>query len=150
MAAGDIILTAGMVVKKVTVKANEDIELGELVVNDGNGFLAATAALAALSNPGVALEAHDYSEATVHTISVLFKGVVEAQKKADTSGYAVYAGNKLTISATAGEAAPFAMTDVTSSVTETTVEAAMLANQACFGTVYEDSASAATTVKVIL
>jgi hypothetical protein len=99
MAAGDIILTAGMVVKKVTVKANEDIELGELVCDDGNGFLAATAALAALSKPGVALQEHDYSEETVHTISVLFKGVVEVQKKANSG--AVFVGNKLTVSSTA-------------------------------------------------
>jgi hypothetical protein len=59
MTAGDIIRTGDLVIDEVTVKANEDIELGEMVVDDGNGYLAATAALAALSKPYVALDAHD-------------------------------------------------------------------------------------------
>jgi hypothetical protein len=149
MTAGDII-NLPTIIEEVTVKENEDIELGEYVVNDGNGFLAATAALAALNKPYVALEAHDYSEASTHKICVGVKGVFEAQKKADTSGYAMYKGNKLTISATAGEAQAFSMADVTATVNESTVEAALLANQAAFGEVYEDATSAATTHKVRL
>ena len=39
MAAGDILKEAGLVVESFTVKANEDIEKGELVVNDGNGII---------------------------------------------------------------------------------------------------------------
>ena len=150
MAVGDIIKTDDLTVEVVTVKLNEDIEKGEFVVNDGNGFLAATAALAALNKPYVALDDHDYSAETVHTIRVGVKGVFEAQKKADTSGFAVFKGNKLTISVTEGEAAPFAMADVTATVNETTVEAALLANQAAFGEVYADATSAATSVKVRL
>ena len=80
MALGDV-FSPNFIIEKVTVKANEDIEKGEFVCNDGNGFVAATAALAALNRPGVALDAHDYSEETDHTIRVLFEGVVEAQKK---------------------------------------------------------------------
>ena len=150
MAVGDIIKTEGLVIEEVTVKANEDIEKGEFVVNDGNGFLAATAALAALNQPYVALEDHDYSEATNHKIRVGVKGVFEVQKKADTSGYAVVKGNKLTISSTAGECQAFAAADVTATVNETTVEAANLANLAAFGEAYADAASAATSVKVRL
>lgn len=150
MAAGDIIKTDNLSVEVVTVKENEDIEKGEFVVNDGNGFLAATAALAALNKPYVALDDHDYSAETVHTIRVGVKGVFEAQKKAGTSGYAVVKGNKLTISGTAGECQAFAAADVTATVNETTVEAANLANLAAFGEAYADATSAATTVKVRL
>jgi hypothetical protein len=150
MAVGDIIKTEGLVIEEVTVKANEDIEKGEFVCNDGNGFLAATAALAALNQPYVALEDHDYSEAINHKIRVGVKGVFEVQKKANTSGYAVVKGNKLTISSTAGECQAFAAADVTATVNETTVEAANLANLAAFGEAYEDATSAATSVKVRL
>jgi|GEM_PF-5111610 hypothetical protein len=148
MAVGDIIRTEGLMLMQVTVKANEDIELGEMVVDDGNGFLAATAALAALSKPMVALEAHDYSEASVHTITVGVKGVFEVQKTANNG--AIRKGNKLTIDSTAGEVKVFSMADVTSTVNETNVENAMLANQAAFGQAYEDVATGATSVKIIL
>ena len=147
MALGDV-FSPNFIIEKVTVKANEDIEKGEFVCNDGNGFVAATAALAALNRPGVALDAHDYSEETDHTIRVLFEGVVEAQKKANSG--AVYKGNKLTISSTAGECQVFAAGDVTSSVSESTVEAANLVNLAAFGQAWEDAASAATSLKVKL
>ena len=80
MAAGDIVNTNGLQVVEVTVKASEDIELGEFIINDGNGFLAATAALAALGTPYVALDAHDYSEESTHVIRAVAKGVVEVQK----------------------------------------------------------------------
>jgi hypothetical protein len=148
MAVGDIIKTEGLVIEEVTVKANEDIEKGELVCNDGNGFLAATAALAAISKPYVALEDHDYSAASTHKIRVGVKGVFEVQKKANSG--AVVKGNKLTISSDAGEVAVFAAADVTATVNETTVEAANLANLAAFGEAYEDAATAATSVKIRL
>ena len=148
MAVGDIIKLKEAVIEKVTVKASEDIELGEMVVDDGNGFLAATAALAALSKPYVALEAHDYSEESSHVISVGVKGVFEVQKTA--SNGAIFKGNKLTIGSTAGEVQVFAMADVTATVNESTVEAALLANQAAFGEAYEDVLTAATSVKVRL
>jgi hypothetical protein len=148
MAAGDIVNLNGLQVVEVTVKASEDIELGEFIINDGNGFLAATAALAALGTPYVALEAHTYSTASTHTIRALAHGVVEVQKTA--SNGAIVKGNKLTIDSTAGEAKVFALADVTATVNETTVEAALLANQAAFGECYEDVATGATSVKVVL
>lgn len=148
MAVGDIIRTSDLVIDEVTVKLNEDIELGEMVVDDGNGYLAATAALAALSKPVVALEAHTYATSTVHTIKVGVKGVFEVQKTA--SNGAIRKGNKLTIDATAGEVKVFSMADVTATVNETTVEAAMLANQAAFGEAYENVLTAATAVKIRL
>jgi len=148
MAAGDIYTTDDLVVDEVTVKTNEDIELGEFVVDDGNGYLAATAALAALSKPCVALEAHDYSETTNHKIRVLRRGVVEAQKKANSGD--VFSGNKLMISSTAGECQVFAAGDVTSTVTEATIEAAMLVNLGAFGEANANAATADTTVKVRL
>ena len=147
MAAGDIHRTQELVADVVTVKANEDIELGELVVNDGNGYLAATAALAALNRPAVALKAHDYSEESNHKITIGVHGVFTVQKKA---GAAIVKGNKLMISSTAGEVQAFAAGDVTSSVSEATVEAANLVNLGAFGECYEDAASDATTVKIRL
>jgi hypothetical protein len=148
MTVGDIIRTGDLVIDEVTVKANEDIELGEMVVDDGNGYLAATAALAALSKPYVALDAHDYSEESVHTIRVGVKGVFEVQKTA--SNGAIRKGNKLTLDSTAGEVKVFSMADVTATVNETTVEAALLANQAAFGEAYENVLTAATSVKIRL
>jgi hypothetical protein len=146
MTAGDT-CKENFEIEEVTVKENEDIEQGEMLVNDGNGFLAATAALAALSTPVVAIDSHDYSEESTHKIRVGVKGVFEVQKK---SGSAIYKNNKLTISSTAGEVQVFAMADVTATVNESTVEAALLANQAAFGECYEDAADTDTTVKIRL
>lgn len=147
MTLGDIIRTGDLVCDKVTVKASEDIELGEILVNDGNGFLAATAALAALFKPVVALEAHDYSEVSEHTIAVGVHGVFEVQKTA--SNGAIVKGNKLTIDSTAGEVKVFAAGDVTAAaISETLVEAAELVNLSAFGECYEDVATAATAVKI--
>lgn len=150
MAVGDIITAAPgtPVIELGTVKANEDIELGEIVCNDGNGFLAATAALAALNKCYVALDAHDYSEETNHVIRLGVRGVFEVQKKA-TSG-ACFKGNKVTISSDAGEVQVFAAGDVTATVNETTVEAANLVNLAVIGEVYADAATAATALQIRL
>src|SRR5512135_1250451 len=100
MAAGDIIKETGLVVEKFTVKSNEDIEKGELVVNDGNGILAATAALAVAGKVMMALEDHDYSEETSHEITCVVFGCVEAQKVSGSG--AAKKGQKLMLSATAG------------------------------------------------
>lgn len=148
MAAGDIIKTTNLEVIEVTVKADEDIELGEFICDDGAGFLAATAALAAVNKPIVAIEAHDYSVAETHKIRALRHGTVVAQKKANSG--AVRIGNKLLISDTAGECQVFAMADVTATVNEAAVEAALLANQAAFGEAAENVATAATEVTVNL
>jgi hypothetical protein len=80
MAAGDILKEEGLVVEKFTVKNGEDIELGELCYDDGNGLLAASAAAAAGTKVVMALKAHDYSEETDHEITCVIRGFVEAQK----------------------------------------------------------------------
>jgi len=84
MAAGDILKEANPVVEEFTVKANEDIEKGEIVWNDGNGILAASA-----GDKGpffMALEAHDYSEETAHKVRCVVSGCVECQKVSGSGG----------------------------------------------------------------
>ncbi len=93
MTSGDIVKEGLLVVEEFTVKANEDIEKGEVVYNDGNGILAASAG--AKGPFMVALEAHDYSEETVHKVRC-----VVAQKK---SGNAVKEGQYVEVSSTDGE-----------------------------------------------
>ena len=81
MAAGEIRKEALLVVEKVTVKNAEDIEKGEVILNDGNGFLAATNA-ADEEKLYIALEAHDYSAVSEHSIRALLMGCVSVQKVA--------------------------------------------------------------------
>ena len=98
MAAGDIVKEAGLVIEEFTVKANEDIEKGEIVYNDGNGILAADNT--AKGPFFVALEDHDYSEAATHKVRCVVQGFVEVQK---ASGNAIKKGQFVEVSATAGE-----------------------------------------------
>jgi hypothetical protein len=101
MAAGDILKEGLLVVEEFTVKADEDIEKGEIVYNDGNGILAASAGV---KGPFmVALESHDYSEETSHNVRCGVSGQFEVQKK--TGGGAGKQGQFVEISATAGEIA---------------------------------------------
>lgn len=98
MAVGDIVKEAGLIIEEFTVKANEDIEKGEIVWNDGNGILAASA-----GDKGpfyVALEDHDYSEETTHKVRCVVQGFVEVQKK---SGNAIKKGQFVEVSSTDGE-----------------------------------------------
>jgi len=104
MTAGDILREGLLVVEEFTVKANEDIEKGEIVQNDGNGILAATN-----TDEGpfmVALEDHDYSEESTHTIRCAVSGCVEAQK-ATGVGSGGKQGQFVEVSATAGEVTLF-------------------------------------------
>ncbi|MBA7712034.1 hypothetical protein ES703_121002 [subsurface metagenome] len=69
-----------------------------MVYNDGNGILAASAGV---KGPFmVALEAHDYSEETIHKVRCVVSGCVVAQKK---SGNAVKQGQYVEVSSTDGE-----------------------------------------------
>ena len=98
MAVGDILKEGLLVIEEFTVKADEDIEKGEAIYNDGNGILAASAGV---KGPFmVALEAHDYSEETAHKVRCVVSGCVVVQKK---SGSAVKQGQYVEVSATAGE-----------------------------------------------
>ena len=98
MSVGDILKEGLLVVGEFTVKADEDIEEGEVVYNDGNGILAAAAG--AKGPFMVALEAHDYSEETSHNVRCVVSGCVVAQKK---SGNAVKQGQYVEVSSTDGE-----------------------------------------------
>jgi len=99
MTAGDILKEQLLVVEEFTVKANEDIEKGEIVYNDGNGILAATNTT---KGPFMmAMQAHDYSAESTHKIRCVVSGCVEAQKISGSGGGKQ--GQYVEVSATAGE-----------------------------------------------
>ena len=132
MTAGDIVKESLLVVEEFTVKANEDIEEGEIVWNDGNGILAA-----ASTDKGpffMALEDHDYSEETTHGVRCVVSGFVEAQKKADQ---AVKKGQLVSISGTAGEVRVFDY-----ATPDNWYDAV--------GVCVEDAAASDTTVKILI
>ena len=96
-----------LVVEEVTVKASEDIEKGELIYNDGSGFLAMPNTVVN-AKAYVALEDHDYSEKASHTITAALVGCVTVQKK---TGTAVKKGQRLMVSSDVGEVTLFAKGD---------------------------------------
>ena len=159
MAAGDILRTDLYVSEKVLVKENEDIELGELICDDGsgNGFVAATAALAKTGlKVYMAEEAHDYSEVSYHYIRATLLGKVTVQKVSG-SGAAKH-GDKAMLSATPGEATKFVKGDLPAggvstyytSTIETNAQAAVDTNLGIIGTVAADAADADTTMDIWL
>jgi len=107
MAVGDIIKDQNMIVEVFTVKADEDIELGEVVYNDGNGILAATTSV---KGPYfLALHKHTYATSktepsdpalAAHDIRCLVAGVGVAQAKPAS---ATVNGCYVELSTTAGE-----------------------------------------------
>lgn len=103
MAVGDIIKTALLVVEKVTVKANEDIRKGEIIYNDGAGFLAAPNTVYE-SKLYIALETHVYAtEETAgndHDIRAALMGCINVRK---VTGTAIKEGDLVMIGATPGE-----------------------------------------------
>jgi hypothetical protein len=148
MAAGDILKEALLVVEEFTIKANEDIEKGELVIDDGAGIIAASAALAAAGKAMMALEAHDYSEETDHDINCVVVGYVEAQKV--TGSGAARKGDKLMISATAGEVTKFVKADAPAAYAEATIQANYDLNIGVVGTAMATTLDATTTQKMLL
>jgi hypothetical protein len=104
MAAGDILREGLLVVEGFTVKADEDIERGEVVHNDGGGILAA--ANTAKGPFMVALEDHDYSEESSHVVRCVVSGCVEVQK-ATGAGTGGKQGRFVELSATDGEVQAF-------------------------------------------
>jgi hypothetical protein len=149
MTLGDYGLkSALLVVEKMTMKSNTDAVKGKLYADDGAGLVLATAALAAVAKVVMANEDHDYSEESDHDISVTVVGLVECAKVSGSG--AARKGDKIMISATAGEATKFVAGDVTATVNESTVEAANLVNLGKIGTAYETSADADTTQKMWL
>lgn len=107
MSAGDILKYAGLIIEEFTVQPSEDIEKGEIVIFDATGIIPAPQHTG--DNPAgpyfMALDAHDYSEAstagTGHLIRCVVKGYVDVQK-IDGSG-AAYKGQWVEVSATTGE-----------------------------------------------
>ncbi len=157
MTAGRILKTALLQVEDYTVKENEDIELGELVCDDGsgNGLVAATAALAVTQKVMMALKAHDYSEESYHKIPCVIIGSVTVQK---ATGTAIAKNDKVIVSATAGEATVFVAGDAPTggvstyytSTIETNVQAAMDKNAGIIATCLTAAGSSDTTVDIAL
>ena len=133
MVAGNILKEEGLIIEEFTVKANEDIEKGEIVYNDGNGILAASTS--AKGPFFMALKAHDYSEETTHKVRCVVAGAVVVQKKGASGGGKQ--GQYVEISATDGEVALFdyATPGLFSDIV---------------GTLLADAADADTTAKVLL
>jgi hypothetical protein len=131
MAAGDIVKEQNLIVEVFTVKANEDVEKGEIVWNDGNGVLAA--GTTAKGPYFMALEAHDYSEATSHEIKCVVAGAVEVQAK---PAAAIKKGQYVELSTADGEVTLF---DYSAGVFSDIV-----------GIALEDAATTATTCKILL
>lgn len=158
MTAGDILKLGLLRVEKWTVKSSEDIELGEIVCDDGsgNGCVAATAALAVTEKVGVALESHDYSEVDSHYIMVGVAGEFDVQKVSG-SGAAKF-GDKLMLSTTSGEVTKFVKGDAPTggvstyytTTIETNVQAAMDKNLGIIGTATETTTNSDTTQKILL
>jgi len=141
-----------LVVEDVTVKANEDIEKGEVIYNDGAGFLAAPNTVYE-SKLYVALEAHDYSEEDRHVIRAALFGKICVQKCADA---AIYEGDLVMICSTAGEVTLYVKGDCptgsSSTYYTTTIESgiqdAIDEWEIVLGTAAEDASQAA--VKIIV
>jgi len=143
MAVGDILKEANLVVETFTIKASEDIEKGELCYDDGNGLLAATAAVGAITKCVMALETRVYVTDTTngkaHTVPCVVKGYVIAQKVSGSGAANLL--DKLMISGTTGEVAKFVVGDTTGTVNQSTVNAAALVNLDVVGFATKASAS---------
>ncbi len=148
MAAGSILKEQLLVVDTFTVKANEDIEKGEVVVNDGSGILAASSS--ALGPFMVALESHDYSEESEHTVLCALMGCVEVQKKAGEG--AGKKGQAVMVSSTDGEVTLFSKGVAPANDTYNTaqMQTALDTNMGVVGVLAEDAADSDTTAKIWL
>jgi len=144
--AGGILKEHLLVIEEYTVKADEDIEKGEIVYNDGGGILAAPST--AVGPFMMALEAHDYSEEASHEVSCVLVGCVEAQKVSGSGGGKK--GQAVMISGTAGEVTLFVKGDAPASYDEATVQTALDTNLGVVGTLAEDAADGDTTAKIWL
>ena len=152
MAAGDILKEANLVIESFTVKADEDIEKGELCVDDGAGIVAATAALAAEGKVVMALEDPVYATVEAaggsHVIECVVIGHVDAQKISGSG--AARPGDKLMISGTAGEVTLFVKGVVTATYDEAEVNAALDTNLGVCGISLEVTENADITQKMFL
>ncbi len=145
MTTGNIVKGQLLVVETFTVKENEDIELGEVVYSDGTGILAAPNT--AVGPLFVALESHDYSEETSHTVECLVAGCVEAQKK---TGTAIAKGEAVAVSSTDGEVTLWVKGDAPASYAEADVQTALDSDARRVGVCQANAASDDTTCRVWL
>ena len=146
MAAGDILKEEGLIIEDFTVKANEDIEKGEIVYNDGNGILAAPNTV---TGPYfMALKDHDYSEETTHKVRCVVSGCVEVQKVSGSGGGKQ--GQSVMISATAGEVTLYVDPDAPATYVEADVQTALNRCLQRLAILLEDAADADTTAKIYL
>jgi len=102
LAAGDILKNENLIVEVFTAKDSEDLELGEIVYNDGNGILAATSA--AKGPYFMAMEAHTYTTDSDHEIPCVVVGYCDVQAK---PANALVEGRYVEMSTTAGEVTLF-------------------------------------------
>lgn len=141
-------------VEQVTVKANEDIEKGEVIYNDGSSFLAMPNTVTCCK-AFIAMEAHVYSEETDHVIRAAQFGYMGVQKVA---GVAVVKGDKAMISSTAGEvtkwtcgSSPWAgASSLWSETLYQNLQTALNQNCRVIGTFGEDAGSSVTVAKLWL
>jgi len=117
MALGDILKVGCKVVEGAAAKAATAIKTGQLVCNDGSGFVPATTALVATNKAYVALD-DVKADSENRSFRVLVRGVVVVEKASAT---VASKGRKLKVD-TNGTVAPAAATDVV--VAETAEDAA--------------------------
>jgi len=146
MAVGDILAEGLMIVEKVLVKLNEDIEKGEIIYNDGAGFLAMPNTVVN-AKAYMALEAHTYATATEHYIRALLLGKATVQKVAGT---AITEGQRIMVGATAGEVNLFVKGDAPAAYVEADVQTMADTNIRIVGTCAADAAADDTTCDIWL
>jgi hypothetical protein len=155
---GEIFNTQGLKKRKYTMKANTDAVRGKLYCDDGSGggLVLATAALAVANKVVMANENHDYSECSEHEIDCIEAGFVEVAKVAGSG--AASQGNKIMLSATAGEVTKFTAGDAPAggastyytTTIESGVQAALDTNAGAIGYAVAASLDADTTQKMWL
>jgi hypothetical protein len=158
MTLGDIFNTQGLKKRKFTMKANIDAVRGKLYCDDGSGggLVLATVALAVANKVVMAYEDHDYSECSEHDVDCVEQGYVETAKVSGSGAAAQ--GNKIMLSATAGEVTKLVAGDAPAggastyytTTIESGVQAAIDANAGSIGYAVAASLDADTTQKMWL
>lgn len=146
MTVGSILKEQLLVIEEYTVKADEDIEKGEIVYNDGNGILAAPST--AVAPFMMALQSHDYSEETIHKVACVLVGCIEVQKVSGSGGGEK--GQAVMVSGTAGEVTLFVKGTAPGSDTYATagMQTALDTNIGIVGVLAADAEDADTSAKI--
>lgn len=146
MTVGSILKEQLLVIEEYTVKADEDIEKGEVVYNDGNGILAAPST--AVAPFMMALQSHEYSEETIHKVACVLVGCIEVQKVSGSGGGEK--GQAVMVSGTAGEVTLFVKGTAPGSDTYATagMQTALDTNIGIVGVLAADAEDADTSAKI--